>query len=221
MTRKSCIAATRGVAVGFGALSSVVGLAACSGGTSTSADTTTPPSSATGLVVSTTTTEVAPTTSEASTPTSTSASTPAAPTPCATSELTGSVAQSAGGGTAGGYGLTITLANAGSRECTLTGYPGVSFVGDGNGTQIGAAARRTPTGTPPSAVRLPPGGSATAAVQVTEAGNYDAATCEPSPVDGFRVYPPDNTAALFISYPNATGCRSPQAPLLSVGPMSG
>lgn len=44
-----------------------------------------------------------------------------------------------GGGSAGHYELEIVLENEGADPCTLQGWPGVSFVGDGDGTQLGGA----------------------------------------------------------------------------------
>ncbi len=42
----------------------------------------------------------------------------------------------------------IVLRNTSDETCFVKGYGGLSYVGGGNGTQIGAAADRTPTATP-------------------------------------------------------------------------
>ena len=58
------------------------------------------------------------------------------------------------------------------------------------------------------AVRLAPGGSAGAQMQLVNVGNFDPAECKPVPVRGLRVYPPGDTASLFVSRPD-TGCSAP------------
>jgi hypothetical protein len=46
--------------------------------------------------------------------------------------------------------------------------------------------------------------------------NYDAAVCRPTPVRGLRVYPPGDTAALFVPA-EGTGCAgTPPGDQLSV-----
>lgn len=106
------------------------------------------------------------------------------------------------------------LTNTGSASCTLQGWAGVSLVGHGDGTQIGAAAdfdRSSPHGT----VTLQPKGSAYALVTVAEAGNYPQATCQPTATDGFRVYPPGEKRALFAKYSGVTGCANAGTKLLT------
>lgn len=134
---------------------------------------------------------------------------------CDTGNLSGSIGQG-GGGAAGSVEVTIVLTNNGSTECSLQGWPGVSFVGDGNGTQLGKAAdfdRSTPHPT----VVLQPGGTAVAPLKITQALNYDEATCKPKPADGFRVYPPGSTESLFVKDANVTACTSDTVSLLTVG----
>lgn len=101
----------------------------------------------------------------------------------------------------------------------MRGFPGVSFVGDNNGTQIGAPAQREEVGSE-ATINLPPGGTASAALLIANAGNYDASTCEPTPTDGFRVYPPNSTTAIFIPDTDWTGCASTSIELLSVQPVT-
>lgn len=194
-----------GVAIAT-ALALTFAATACSSGSSSNSATTT---------TTVTVTPSPPTTAQTQPATTTAPPTTHASSRCGTSELSGSINSDTGGGTAGGYEVALVLTNTGSRTCTIEGYPGVSFVGDGNGTQLGAAARRGP-GTPVAPVRLAPGTSVTSSLLISEAGNYDSATCRPSGVDGFRVYPPDNTASLFIRYPQPTACRSAQVSLLTV-----
>jgi hypothetical protein len=131
---------------------------------------------------------------------------------CATSALTGSIAQGSGGA-AGSVGVTLVLTNTGTSECALQGWPGVSFVGDGNGTQLGKPAdfdRSTPHPT----VTLAPGGTAQAALLITDALNYPSADCVPQQADGFRVYPPGSKESLFVKDATVAACTNPAAPTL-------
>lgn len=194
----------------------VVTLATISGLTACSSETSPTPTTATATRSVTVTVAPPPTSSESG---SASPTTQVDGSACRAAELTGAVEPSAGGGAAGSVVVDLVLTDSGHRTCILHGYPGVSFVGDGNGTQIGASARRA-AGTSSSTVRLAPGRSATATLQIAQAGNYDSATCRPTPVDGLRVYPPNDTTALFVRYTAPTGCRSDQVSLLTVGPMT-
>ena len=48
---------------------------------------------------------------------------------------------------------------------------------------------------------------ASAIVGMTDHGVFDAKVCRPTPVAGFRVYPPDETASMYLALPNGgTGC---------------
>ncbi|MDR6971357.1 DUF4232 domain-containing protein [Leifsonia shinshuensis] len=171
----------------------------------------------------------APTTGSASASTSTTPSTSPRPTgtttavpiegQCDTANLTGTIGKG-GGGAAGSVEVTIVLTNNGSTECSLQGWPGVSFVGDGNGTQLGKPAdfdRSTPHPT----VVLQPGGTAQAPLRITQALNYPEADCKPQPADGFRVYPPGSKESLFIKYDGATACTTDTVSLLQVGALVG
>jgi hypothetical protein len=102
-----------------------------------------------------------------------------------------------GGGTAGSQYELLTFRNTSATTCTMNGHPGVSFVGMGNGTQLGVPAARTGA---VHTVRLTPGTSATALLQVVDAGNYEAARCAPITSDGFRVYPPDWRVSVFVPF---------------------
>ncbi|MEV8212620.1 DUF4232 domain-containing protein [Leifsonia sp. NPDC077715] len=138
---------------------------------------------------------------------------------CDTANLTGTIGKG-GGGAAGSVEVTLVLTNNGSTQCSLQGWPGVSFVGDGNGTQLGKPAdfdRSTPHPT----VVLQPGGSAQAPLRITQALNYPEADCGPKPADGFRVYPPGSTASLFVKDADFTACTSDTIGLLQVGALVG
>ena len=53
-------------------------------------------------------------------------------------------------------------------------------------------------------------------LQLVNVANYDAAVCRPTPVRGLRVYPPGDTASLFVAA-EGTGCAgTPPGDQLSV-----
>jgi hypothetical protein len=138
---------------------------------------------------------------------------------CQPSSLQVTVNASQVGGAAGSTYLPVDFTNTSSSPCGLYGYPGMSFVtaGDGSGSQIGAAAQKNPSfGKVP--VRLAAGGVAHAWLQVAEAGNYPAATCQPVTAHWLRVYAPGETQALYVSHA-FDACSSASAPLLTVMPV--
>ncbi|GAA3549309.1 hypothetical protein GCM10022197_00150 [Microlunatus spumicola] len=198
----------------------VVTVAAC-GGSTAQAPTATSPAVATSSVVAPTT-STAPATSAAASPTSGSSSTPSGSpggsgsgSGCGVGSLKITYANDTGGGGAGSVAGALTFRNTGSTACTLSGFPGVSFVGGGNGTQVGQAATRTD-----GAVKertLEPGKAVKAALRRTQPGNYGD-DCGQTKVDGFRVFPPGSTESAFVAFPT-TGCRSADVPLLQVGPV--
>ncbi|WP_084152325.1 DUF4232 domain-containing protein [Nocardioides halotolerans] len=106
----------------------------------------------------------------------------------------------------------IVLRNTSEHACFVKGYGGLSYVGKGNGTQIGAPADRTPSPTPRTV--LQPGDKVRSAVVETSTGPYSAKECRPTKVDGFRVYVPDETRSFFIAH-RTTGCANPKIHLLS------
>jgi uncharacterized cupredoxin-like copper-binding protein len=135
---------------------------------------------------------------------------------CATSHLGVSLATSEGA--AGSVYDTVRLKNTGGAACSLSGYPGVSLVGYGNGSQIGASAQRDRSATPRT-VTVAPGASTTFLVRFVQAGNYPRSVCSPTPADGFRIYPPRSTAALYLPLSGATGCARASVDLLTVRPV--
>jgi hypothetical protein len=140
---------------------------------------------------------------------STSTSAPTPPTSaagianCATSELKGALGQQEGA--AGSVFAPLILTNVGSRTCELRGFPGVSYVAGDDGHQVGpAAAMSGPRG---GEVVLKPGAAGAAQLQLANVANFDAAACKPTLVRGLRVYPPGDTASLYIARAG-TGCSA-------------
>lgn len=138
---------------------------------------------------------------------------------CQPASLRVTVNASQGDGAAGSTYLPVDFTNTSSSPCGLYGYPGMSFVtaGDGSGSQIGAAAQQNPS-FEKVPVKLAAGGVAHAWLQVTEAGNYPAATCQPVTAHWLRVYAPGETQALYVSHA-FDACSSASAPLLTVMPV--
>lgn len=118
-------------------------------------------------------------------------------------------------GAAGSVYRVLIFTNTSNRDCQLRGFPGVSYVAGDGGQQVGPAAEQV--GDRGGSVRIAPGATASAQVQLVNVANYDAATCRPTPVRGLRVYPPGETAALFVPA-EGTGCAgTPPGPQLTVG----
>jgi hypothetical protein len=97
----------------------------------------------------------------------------------------------------------LRFTNAGQRTCTMQGFPGVSYVAGDDGHQVGPAAFRE--GTKGAVVSLAPGETAFATVGFTQVHNFDPNVCKPTPVRGLRVYPPHDTASMFLAL-EGTGC---------------
>jgi hypothetical protein len=109
----------------------------------------------------------------------------------------------------------IRLTNVSNHACHTAGYGGVSYVGGGNGTQIGRAADRD-AGTVRTIV-LQPGQRVVSDISETVAGVFSHAKCRPAAVDGFRVYVPNATKSQFIAH-RTTGCRNTAVHLISHKP---
>lgn len=135
---------------------------------------------------------------------------------CTAAELKASVRPSPGGSGAGSQYNEIVLTNTGDQPCRTGGFGGVSYVGRGHGTQIGAPATRADAGTAKIFV-LQPGESAVQQLRETTADNYPASTCDPTPVDGLRIYPPNETHSLYVAHAT-TGCASTSVQLLQISP---
>ena len=128
-----------------------------------------------------------------------------APPTCSTSSLVIWL-EAPGNGAAGSIFYQLEFTNLSGNPCSLLGYPGVSAVGL-SGHQLGSAARRDTT-TSPKRLTLAGGASATAVVQIVEAGNFPTARCEPTSAAGLRVYPPGDRTAKVVPFPFAACTRA-------------
>lgn len=135
-------------------------------------------------------------------------------TRCTVADLQGGTA-AGGGGAAGSVEITLTFTNTSSSSCTLQGWPGVSFVGGGNGTQLGSPAALDRSSAHETQT-LAPGATVNAPLKIVQAGNFDPADCTPTAADGFRVYPPGSKQAMFIAASGYTACAKAGVQVLSV-----
>jgi len=133
------------------------------------------------------------------------------PAGCLTSALRATLG--AAQGTAGSAYQVIVLANISGKTCALYGYPGVSFVSAVGGSQIGKDAARDRT-VAPKVVTLAPGQRGSFALRVVDTAALPAASCEPVTANWLKVFPPENTAALYIGY-TAHACASKTATVLT------
>jgi hypothetical protein len=159
----------------------------------------------------------APATSQApsSTPPS-SAPAPAGPGLCKAATLT-ATEDSSGGGAAGSVYSKLILTNAGAEPCLLRGFPGVSLTADATGAPIGAPARQDGS-SPVADVLLAPGQAGAAEMRYTQAGNYP--DCTVTQAAGYRIYPPEDTASLFLAVPR-NACANDEIELLTIGAFHG
>ena len=110
---------------------------------------------------------------------------------------------------AGSAYFPLLIKNTSNHPCTIQGFPGVSYVGGANGQQIGEPATRD--GDKLGPVKLDPGQSAKADLQVANVRNYDASACQPTPAKGFRVYLPQETESKFVAF-DGLGCAAKTLP---------
>ncbi len=101
------------------------------------------------------------------------------------------------GAAAGTAYYALRLTNVSGKTCTLSGYPGVSFVSGVHGHQIGSAATRNPV-YPVTTVVLAKNATAHATVGIAAAANYPASRCDPATAHALRVFPPGQTTAVYV-----------------------
>jgi hypothetical protein len=141
-----------------------------------------------------------------------SAPAPAGPVLCKAANLT-VTEDSTGGGAAGSVYSQLILTHPGSESCLLRGFPGVSLTADANGAPIGAPARQDGA-SPVADVLLAPGQAGGAEMRYTQAGNYP--DCTVTEAAGYRIYPPEDTASLFLVKPRKA-CANDEIELLTIG----
>jgi Domain of unknown function (DUF4232) len=200
----------------FGPALAVLALAAgCSAASTSSAAAPSAPSSGpAGTTAPATSSAPATTTAPAtgsSTPSGTS-NPAAAGSGCSSQDLRAGAGTSEGA--AGSVYQVITFTNVGGTPCTLQGYPGVSLAGGSPLAQVGAAADRQ-SGETATVVTLQPQGVASATLRIVDAQNFPSAKCGTEPTTAIKIYPPNQTAPLYLSY-KSTGCTVSATHLLTI-----
>lgn len=138
--------------------------------------------------------------------------TPAGPALCKAATLSAAT-DATGGGAAGSVYMKLNLTNTGTTPCLLKGYPGVSLTANADGEPIGAPAARDESA-PAADVLLAPGQTGSSVLRYTQAANYS--DCTLVDAAGYRIYPPEDTASLFLPQPTRA-CSNATISLLSVG----
>jgi hypothetical protein len=110
----------------------------------------------------------------------------------------------------------IVLTNTSASDCTLYGYPGVSFITSEGGSQVGAPATKNPA-VKATQLTLTPGGKANALLAIHDAGAYP--DCRLTRVDWLRIYPPGDYGSLSVQY-KAQTCANTRKSILSVTAVS-
>jgi hypothetical protein len=155
-----------------------------------------------------------PAASTGSTGAASAPSTPAGPAGCLASGLQAQLGASQG--TAGTIYQVIVLTNSSASDCTLYGYPGVSFVTGQGGSQVGAPATRN-AAVKAAQLTLAPGSKANVLLAVHDAGAFP--DCRLTSVDWLRIYPPGDYGSLYVQY-NAQTCANTAKSILSVTAVS-
>jgi hypothetical protein len=188
---------------------------ATSGGSSSSTSPTSGGTSASSGSTGSTGSSASSSSSTSGGSTATTGTTGTALAACASSQL--SVTQQNPSVGAGQYNSTLVFTNTSGTACTLTGFPGVSYVA-ANGVQSGPAAVRT--GGPGTTVTLNPGGTADAVLHDSNGiSGYTPQQCDLTPVQGLRIYPPNQKAALFLPW-KTSHCAGTSIHPLTIGPVT-
>jgi Protein of unknown function (DUF4232) len=162
----------------------------------------------------TTTVTASPAGGPSSTPTTTLSPAVSGPPACPTSSL--QVKLGVGQGYAGGVYQVIDFTNTSGSPCTLYGYPGVSLASGPPYAQIGLAAKRSTSSTP-KLVTLAPAATANALLQIVDALNYPSASCGPTKATALKIYPPNQTAPVYL--PNASEGCAKTVQTMYIGPV--
>ncbi len=116
-----------------------------------------------------------------------------------------------GSGAAGSSYYNLEFTNLSAHSCSLIGYPGVSAMSVA-GQQLGSAASHDAEH-PAALITLASGSAnagldgfrtgntATVVLVITDASNYTNSACRRVAAAGLRVYPPNQTASKFVSFP--------------------
>jgi hypothetical protein len=111
----------------------------------------------------------------------------------------------------------LVLSAEGPEPCTITGYPGVSYL-DAGGAPVGAPATREPA--PVETVTLAPGATASALIDDRPSAAVAPGACgTPVAVTALRVYVPDDTEPVPVPVPLSGDACPADVGQLSVRPV--
>jgi Protein of unknown function (DUF4232) len=142
----------------------------------------------------------------------------AGPKECKAADLALAVVSGSGAGMSH-LGVNLQFTNKTQQTCTLQGSPGVSFVSGDDGQQVGDPATREPK-SGAKRVTVAPGRQVTSELNITNAAVYPPGECQPVQARGLRVYAPDDTAAMYVEFPEQA-CSAPGKSMLSVAAIQG
>lgn len=107
---------------------------------------------------------------------------------------------------AGSTYYRIRFRNTSGRTCSLDGFPGVSAVGEGNGTQLGRPAGRTGGGQLVTLAADASGYATLRSVNIGDDGGPLGSRCGATAADGWRIYPPEETRAVYVKQSGLHAC---------------
>ena len=194
-TLLACTACTSSATTGAGTSTTSAATANSSAGTGATTAGSSASSGATGSAVNDTST--------AGSGSNSGNGTGSGPNTCQTRYLNASVANE--NGAAGSDYVDIVFKNLNNQACTLYGYPGVSFGAGSPVAQVGQPADRN-SAVSSSLVTLQPQGYAYAVLQIGDAQNWPASTCQPTATTWLQVIAPNTTNPLEVSF-DSTACK--------------
>jgi hypothetical protein len=142
-----------------------------------------------------------------------SSNAPAVPR-CTTADVR--ITLQAGDGAAGSVYSVLRMRNTSAAPCRTSGFGGVSYVVRPGGAQVGAAADRVQRGRV-KPLTVQPGAGVQATLREVSPDNYPRGECHLTRVAGLRVYPPDETHAVFVAHPTQA-CSADTVHLLELAP---
>jgi uncharacterized protein DUF4232 len=107
----------------------------------------------------------------------------------------------------------IVFENLSATNCTLYGFPAISFTRNDFSTRVGPAAAMN-QGSPEHLITLQPEGTARALISVVNARNYSS-SCGQTAVTGLLVQPPSLTNTVRLPF-NGMTCLNPKFHVLTV-----
>jgi hypothetical protein len=104
------------------------------------------------------------------------------------------------GKAAGTFHNNLIFIAKSSHPCTLSGFPTVSWVTSENGTRVNEPFKHSKlTQGTDKTITLAPGQQARAVLVTKDTGKTSKSRCDPVSVRGYRITPPGETKAIFVS----------------------